>query len=98
MYHGHRNLVWLYVKNRPRPLLLLYLPQHVFWNLVTILWFMLRGQGVAILRAKRDPLRSPSRVLRERRRVQSQRKVVSRELLRVMDRGFLRPYFRSLTD
>jgi GT2 family glycosyltransferase len=74
VYHGHRNLVWLYVKNMPGPLLLLYLPQHLFWNLVTILWFMLRGQGVAILRAKWDALRSLSRALRKRRQVQSQRR------------------------
>lgn len=98
VYHGHRNLVWLYVKNMPGPLLLLYLPQHLFWNLVTILWFMLRGQGATILRAKWDALRRLPRVLRERRRVRSQRKVGSRELLRIMDRGFLRPYFRSLPD
>jgi GT2 family glycosyltransferase len=98
VYHGHRNLVWLYLKNMPGLLLFLYLPQHLIWNLVSILWFVLRGQSATILRAKRDALRSLPRVLRERRRVQSQRKVGCRALLRVMGRGFLRPYFRSLTD
>jgi GT2 family glycosyltransferase len=95
VYHGHRNLVWLYVKNMPGPLLLLYLPQHLVWSLVTIVWFMLRGQGATILRAKWDALRGLRHILRERRRIQLRRKVRIGELLRVMDRGLLTPYRRS---
>ena len=97
VYHGHRNLVWLYLKNMPGPLLLLYLPQHLVWNLVTIIWFTLRGQGGPILRAKWDALRRLPQILRERRDIQSRRKVRFRELWRAMDRGLLTPYLRRGT-
>jgi len=33
--HGHRNLVWTYVKNMPGPLFWLYLPQHLLIIVVT---------------------------------------------------------------
>jgi len=97
VYHGHRNLVWLYLKNMPGPLLLLYLPQHLVWNVITIIWFVLHGQGGPIVRAKWDALRRLPRILSERRNIQSRRKVRLRELLRAMDSGLLTPYLRRGT-
>jgi len=88
VYHGHRNLVWTYWKNMPAALLAFYWPQHLGLNLVSLLWFTLRGQGGTILRAKRDALLALPRVLRERRRVQGARKVRARDLRRVMVGGF----------
>ena len=39
VYHGHRNLVWTFMKDMPGPVLVGYLPQHLLLNLVSILWF-----------------------------------------------------------
>jgi GT2 family glycosyltransferase len=94
IYHGHRNLVWTYFKDMPWPLFWLYLPQHILLNLVSILWFTLRGRGRIILKAKWDALKGLPRVLRERRKVQATRCVSSWELRRVMAKGVLRPYLR----
>jgi GT2 family glycosyltransferase len=94
VYHGHRNLVWTYFKDMPWPLLWLYLPQHLLLNLVTLVWFTLRGQGWVIFKAKWDALKGLPRVLRERRRVQGQRRVSAWALRRVMARGMFTPYFR----
>jgi GT2 family glycosyltransferase len=84
VYHGHRNLVWTFWKNMPAALLALYWPHHLALNLVSLVWFILRGQGGTILRAKWDALLALPRVLRERRRVQGARKVRARDLRRVM--------------
>ncbi len=54
IYHGHRNVIWCYFRNMPAPLLLLFLPFHLLMNLLVIVKFALKGQGAAILRAKRD--------------------------------------------
>ena len=45
LYHGHRNLVWTFVKDMPGFLFWLLLPLHVILNLTSIIWFTLRGQG-----------------------------------------------------
>jgi len=93
VYHGHRNLMWTYFKNMPWPLFWLYLPQHFLLNLVTIVWFALRGQGRVMLMAKRDALKGLPRIWRERKKIQSKRRVSAWELRRVMAKSLFRPYF-----
>jgi GT2 family glycosyltransferase len=87
VYHAHRNLVWTYVKNMPRGLILLYLPHHLFVNALTLGWFSLRGHPRAIFRAKLDALRGMRRVVAARRRVQAGRRVDASEIRRAMARG-----------
>ncbi len=96
VYHGHRNLVWLYVKNMPGPLFWLYLPQHLIVNLAAIVRFALRGQGRVILRAKWHAIRELPRVWRQRCEIHAARKAGTREIWRAMERGFLKPYIRLL--
>jgi GT2 family glycosyltransferase len=98
VYHGHRNLVWLYVKNMPSALFWLYLPQHLMANLAAIVRFTLRGQGRVILRAKWHAIRELPRVWRQWRGIQATRKAGAREIRRAMEKGFLMPYFRALRD
>ena len=69
-YHGHRNLVWTFLKDMPAPLLALYLPQHLLLNVISMAWFTIQGRGRTILRAKWHALRGLPAVLGERRRVQ----------------------------
>jgi GT2 family glycosyltransferase len=94
VYHGHRNLVWTYFKNMPGSLLWLYLPQHLFLNLISLLWFTLQGQGRVILKAKWDALKGLPRVLKRRRQIQVNRQVSVWDLRRVMAKGVLTPYLR----
>jgi GT2 family glycosyltransferase len=88
VYHGHRNLVWTFVKNMPGPLLALYWPHHLLLDLASLVWFTLRGQGRAIWKAKWDALKGLPRVLRQRREVQARRRVRSGELRRLMVKGW----------
>jgi GT2 family glycosyltransferase len=92
VYHGHRNLVWTFFKNMPAALLAAYLPQHLLLNVSSVLWFLARGQGRAILKAKRDALLGIPEVLRERRTVQRERRIGARDLRAAMARGWLTPY------
>jgi GT2 family glycosyltransferase len=87
VYHGHRNLVWVFVKNMPGALFWAYLPLHLLLNLLTLVWLAARGQGGPALRAKRDALKGLPRVWRQRAAVQAGRKASLRDLRRVMAGG-----------
>ncbi len=91
-YHGHRNLVWTFVKNMPGRYLWRYLPQHLLMNLVSLFVFVARGQGRAILRAKRDAIAGLPRVIAQRRTTAYLRRVPPENLLSLMRREFLAPY------
>lgn len=82
VYHGHRNLVWVFIKNMPEALFWLLLPLHVALNLVTLAWFSLRGRGSVIWRAKRDAVRGIPLFWAKRKSVQSQRKASTWAILR----------------
>jgi GT2 family glycosyltransferase len=86
IYHGHRNLVWTYVKNMPSPLFWLYLPLHLGLNIGAVVYFGLKGRGRPIIRAKRDALRGLRRVWSERKKVQAEKRVSAPELNRLMAR------------
>ena len=89
VYHGHRNLVWTYVKNMPGVLFWLILPMHVVLNLITIVWFSLYGQGIVILKAKWDALCGIPRMWRKRRDIQKNRTASDSEIWKVLDKRFL---------
>ena len=87
VYHGHRNLVWTFVKNMPSSMLALYWPHHLLLNALSIALLTARGQGGPILRAKRDAFLALPRVMRQRRRVQGTRRASAADLRRVMVGG-----------
>ncbi len=87
VYHTQRNMIWLWVKGMPLPLLLLYLPQHLAVNVLMAAWFSMRGRARVTLAAKRDAIAGIPRVLRERRAVQRSRRVGARELRARMGHG-----------
>lgn len=89
LYHGHRNLVWAYVKNMPGWLFWACLPLHLAMNLATIFVFILRGKGMVILSAKRDALLGLSNMWRKRREIQRRRVVSVGAIWRVLDKRFI---------
>jgi len=82
IYHGHRNLVWVYIKNMPGALFWIFLPLHLALNIATLLWFGLRGQGAVVFRAKRDAVSEIPRFWKKRLKIQSDRKVGVWSILR----------------
>jgi GT2 family glycosyltransferase len=95
VYHGHRNLVWTFVKNMPDVLFWLLLPLHVLLNLVSIILFAWRGQGKVILRAKRDALLGLPKIWRKRHAVQKNRVATVGEIWRMLDRRILMNVFNK---
>lgn len=89
VYHGHRNLVWTFVKDMPGVLFWLLLPLHVVMNLATILWFALKGRGGVILRAKRDALLGLPTMWRKRKTIQSTRIAAAGEIWWLMDKHII---------
>jgi GT2 family glycosyltransferase len=95
LYHGHRNLVWTFVKNMPNPLFTLYLPQHLLFNLASILWYAARGHGKTLMRAKLDAVKRLPAVWKKRKLIQNEREAGPFELRKEMARGVLLPYLRE---
>jgi GT2 family glycosyltransferase len=84
LYHGHRNMVWVFVKNVPGWLFWALLPLHLMANLATIVRFTVQGRGGVILRAKRDAIRGLPRMWAKRRQIQRERTVSAWSILRRM--------------
>lgn len=93
VYHGHRNLEWMFVKNMPGALLWRYLPLHLATWVAGLIRFGGRGRGGAYLRAKWDAMRGLPAAWRERQRVQATRVLTTSEVLARLDRQPLRHRF-----
>lgn len=92
VYHGHRNLVWTYVKNMPGWLFWLMLPLHLALNAVTVLRFGISGQGAVILRAKRDALLGLPAAWRKRTDIQRRRTIPVSAIWKVLDKRLFRTH------
>jgi GT2 family glycosyltransferase len=82
IYHGHRNLVWVFVKNMPGVLFWAFLPLHILLNITTLVWLVLRGQGAAAMRAKRDAILGIPLFWKKREKIQAARKANVWSILR----------------
>ena len=86
VYHGHRNLMWTFVKNMPGPLLLVLLPIHLLLTLVTIPLFFLKGQGLVIIRAKWDAIYGIPMMLKKRAIIQKNRRIAIGDVWKLLDK------------
>ena len=86
MYHGHRNLVWTFVKDMPGLLFWPLLPFHLLLNLVTVGVFMARGQSKVILRAKWDAAKGLPKMWAKRKQIQAGRVATIHEIWRILDK------------
>lgn len=86
IYHGHRNMVWTYIKNMPGVLFWIFLPLHLALNVFSIGWFLCKGEGKTIIQAKFDALIGLPTMWQKRKQVQSKRTVSTNNLLSVIDK------------
>jgi GT2 family glycosyltransferase len=89
VYHGHRNLVWAYVKNMPGWLFWALLPAHLLLNFVALIHFTLRGQGRVIWRAKWDALMGIPGMWRKRKQIQARRRASLEDIWCVLDKRLI---------
>ena len=83
VYHGQRNLEWVYVKNTPLSLMIRTLGGHVLYNMAAAAHFARVGQIGAFVRGKIAALAGLPRMLRKRRMIQR---------TRCVDAGAIRPH------
>lgn len=86
IYHGHRNLVWTFIKNMPIILFLLLLPIHIILNVISILYFARLGKGSVIIRAKLDAIKGISKVWSKRCNIQKNKKASTLDIWNVLDK------------
>ena len=86
VYHGHRNLVWTYVKNMPGVLLWLLLPAHLLLNIISIGMFTIRRQFRVILRSKMDAIKGLPKVWAKRQKIQVARISRIRDIWQALDK------------
>jgi GT2 family glycosyltransferase len=97
VYYGHRNLVWVYLKNMPGILFWIFLPLHLILNLQMVLAVSHRGQGGVIRKAKMDALRQIASIWRKRLGIQTRKKATLLEIWRALDKSFpLEPCKRTI--
>ena len=75
VFHGQRNLEWMYVKNTPGTLLVRTLPGHVVYTAAAAAHFARGGLLGTFLRAKLAALAGLPRMLRKRAAIQRTRRV-----------------------
>lgn len=94
LYHGHRNLVWTYLKDMPATLLRRYWWQHLLLNLTSVVVLSIQYRTMAVLRAKVAALWQISQVLKQRAQVQAMRDCQDADLIAFMSTQWWRPYWR----
>ena len=88
-YHGHRNMVWTFLKNMPPPLFWRYLPLHIAVLLAALIRSTVCLRPGPTWRGKRDALRGLRSILDKRRAVQASRRVSAHTLDGRMAHGLL---------
>jgi GT2 family glycosyltransferase len=86
-YYGHRNLVWVFIKNMPGILFWLFLPLHVTLNIIAVFTLALRGQGRVALKAKSDAFRDIAQIWRKRKKMESIRRVSISQIYYIMKKS-----------
>ena len=90
VYHGHRNLVWCFLKNMPGPLFILLLPAHFLQFILTSLVFWARGQGRVVATSKWHALKNVPQFWKKRRAIQRARRASSWAIWKVLDTSLWR--------
>ena len=95
VFHGQRNLEWMYVKNTPASLLWRTLPGHLLYDAAAAVHFARSGRFGAYARGKLAALAGLPRMLRKRRAVQATRRVSADTIARQMERRWLATKLRE---
>ena len=89
VFHGQRNLEWMYLKNTPMSLLVRTLPGHLLYNTAAAVHFARRGLLGTFLKAKGAALAGLPRVLEKRAAIQKTRRVGADRIEPHLERGWL---------
>jgi GT2 family glycosyltransferase len=89
VFHGQRNMEWMYLKNTPAPLLLRTLPGHLLYNVAAAAQFARLGRLGPFLRAKAAAVARLPRMLGKRRGIQRGKRVDAAAIEPYLERRWL---------
>ena len=95
VFHGQRNLEWVYVKDTPASLLARTLPGHVVYDVAAAVYFARIGMLGAYIRAKLAACGGLPRMLRKRRAIQRGRRVGVGAIAPLLDKRWLSTKLRE---
>ncbi|HEY6507591.1 MAG TPA: glycosyltransferase family 2 protein [Vicinamibacterales bacterium] len=95
VFHGQRNLAWMYVKDTPTSLLLRTLPGRLLYVAAAGVYFTRIGRLGPFLRAQLAACAGLPHMLRKRRAIQAARRVAARDIERHMDARWLSAKLRE---
>ena len=95
VFHGQRNLEWMYVKNTPGSLLARTLPGHVVYDVAAAVHFARIGMLRPYVRAKIAALAGLPRMLRKRAVIQRGRRVGAPAIAPLLDTRWLATKLRE---
>lgn len=84
LYHGYRNRIWLYAKNMPLSLLILTLPVHAVVTCLGAAKDTLKGKGGLVWKAISDAFAGMGPILRDRKKIQAERRIGALRLAKVL--------------
>lgn len=89
IYHGQRNLEWVYLKNTPGALLLRTLPLHAIYVVAACAYFTWIGRFPVFLSAKWSAVRALPRMWRKRRAIQRARRIGPEQIWPLLEPGWV---------
>jgi GT2 family glycosyltransferase len=95
VFHGQRNLEWVYLKNSPLSILMRTMPGHLLYTAAAAGYFARMGLLGAFLRAKLAAVAGLPRVLRQRAVVQRTRRVGAGAIWSQLERRWLATKWRE---
>ena len=95
VFHGQRNLEWLYIKNTPMTLLLATIPGHMVYVAAASVHFARSGALGPFIRAKLAALMGLPGMLRKRRHVQQTRRIDASALRPLLETRWLSTKLRE---
>ena len=95
-YYGQRNLIFLFAKNVPFPLVIILLPFHILMNFLGVFKCAMRGLGITAFRAKLDAIRFLPKVIKKRSAIQRDRQLTQVDLWMAFDRNIFLLFARLL--
>jgi GT2 family glycosyltransferase len=90
VYHGHRNLVWCFLKNMPNPLFLLLLPAHFAQSIFAAMVFLASGHGQIFAKAKWHAAKKVPEFWEARQTIQQTRRVSWWAIWKSLDKSLWR--------
>lgn len=89
VYHARRNVEYTYFKNMPALLLMVTLPFHLLYEMLTVFEALIEGKLMIFIRCKLDFLKNFPLVLKKRKSVQKHRVITLSEFFTLLSWDYL---------